>query len=437
VPSFARLSTAALSLVVVATATPAFLACALEDAGELRDDASFGPDGSSLTGEDGNGGGPDTGGGGPDTGLEDPDAALVVFDASPPDASLPPPEGPFALLSEAGLYSDIASHTVLPGVLEFEPEFELWSDAAAKRRWIRLPPGTRINSNNMDRWTVPRGTIAYKEFSDPLTGKRLETRVIQRLSSGAFYFAAYIWNEDDTEAVRDATTPAEAPLDIPAGCSECDSPPCASFPRSCHVVPRADQCIECHGGQSHRLLGFSAVQLSHDGPGVTLTDLADLDLLTSPPPDGVDYPVPGTAVERAAIGTLHANCGHCHASSAGQSGCYALTNVPTGRGLQTRVLVGDATVEDTAIWRSAVGRDLGYWVDPPRGNHTAADLGELMTQRIAPGDASRSAIWYRMSVREWGQVIPYDDHQQMPYFATNEVDEDGLGAVEVWINSLP
>ncbi len=42
-----------------------------------------------------------------------------------------------------------------------------------------------------------------------------------------------------------------------------------------------------------------------------------------------------------------------------------------------------------------------------------------------------------MSVREWGQLPPASEHQQMPYFATNEVDDAGLAAVELWINSLP
>ena len=42
-----------------------------------------------------------------------------------------------------------------------------------------------------------------------------------------------------------------------------------------------------------------------------------------------------------------------------------------------------------------------------------------------------------MSVREFGQLEPFNDHQQMPFGFTNEVDEDGLAAVELWINSLP
>jgi hypothetical protein len=42
-----------------------------------------------------------------------------------------------------------------------------------------------------------------------------------------------------------------------------------------------------------------------------------------------------------------------------------------------------------------------------------------------------------MSVREWGQAAPYDDHQQMPTLGTHEVDPTGLGRIETWIQSLP
>lgn len=414
-----------------------------------KQDGMDGPDGSMDGADDGDdpgdGDSPDDGDGddpgdgdGPDAGPLDPDASLP--DAALPDASLPvdpPPVGPFQFLSEAGLYSDIENHVIAPGVLEFEPEFKLWSDGAEKRRWIRLPPGTQITTTNMASWRFPAGTIVYKEFSDPLTGKRLETRLIQRLPDTTFYFASFIWNEDDTEAVFDATPSGPTPpVDIPDGCAECTSPPCDDFPTSCHVVPKQSQCNECHGGETHRVLGFSAVQLSHDGPGVTLIDLADLGLLSNPPPAGVDFPVPGVGTERAAIGYLHANCGHCHAPTASHNACHSLTNPGGAGGMQARVVPSAATVEETQIYQSAVGQPLRYWISPEEENHTASQLGELITERILPGDAERSAVWYRMSVREFGQLPPFNDHQQMPTVGTHEVDEAGLDTVEAWINSL-
>jgi hypothetical protein len=364
-------------------------------------------------------------------------------DSGAPDADVteldPIPLGPFDMLSESGLYAAIAAKTIRSDIQEFEPEFVLWTDRAAKTRWIWLPPGSQISSANMGRWVMPIGATAWKEFRDPDSGKRLETRIVQRLAndpgngSPRFYLASFIWNGDDSEAFLDTTSAGN--LDIPAGCASCSSPPCAAFPDDCHVVPRSNQCESCHGGEPYRLLGFSAVQLSHNGPGVTLADLAGQGRLSAPPPAGTTYPVPGTAVERAAIGYLHANCGHCHYAAANQQVCFSLTDDNNGVGMAARVLPGDTTVQDTAIWTSAVDVPLDYWVGPMQENHTEADTGELITTRIVPGDPSRSAVWYRMSVREWGQAPPYNDHQQMPTLGTHEVDATGLGRVATWIQS--
>jgi hypothetical protein len=393
-------------------------------------DSPGGDDDGDAPGDDGDGDGDATGDDGDGDGDGDDasgvDATTPLVDAAPPDAGPPPPEGPYQLLSESGLYSDIVNKVLRPDVTEFEPEFKLWSDGAAKRRWIYLPAGTQINTARMDRWVVLPGTTVWKEFSDPITGKRLETRIIQRLADGQFYFASFIWNEDDTEAVFDDTASNEPAVDIPAGCSTCADPPCETYPADCHVVPRSTECVQCHGGESSRLLGFSAVQLSHDGPGLTLSDLADLDLMSDPPPGGQTFAVPGTPIERNAIGYLHANCGHCHSPASGQNGCESLT------GFQARVLPDDVgSVETTSVYETGVGQPLVFWLGEVRGNFTD------ITDRIVPGDPQGSAVWYRMSVREFGQLEPLNDHQQMPFSFTNEVDEDGLAAVELWINSLP
>ena len=40
----------------------------------------------------------------------------------------------------------------------FLPRWQLWSDEAVKRRWIWLPPGSTIDTTNMDHWKFPVGT---------------------------------------------------------------------------------------------------------------------------------------------------------------------------------------------------------------------------------------------------------------------------------------
>ena len=79
-------------------------------------------------------------------------ADVSVSEASP-DAGVPCVPGGATgrtKLSETGLFADIATKTIACDVLPFEPEFKLWSDAAEKKRWVRLPPGTSIDTTDPD-----------------------------------------------------------------------------------------------------------------------------------------------------------------------------------------------------------------------------------------------------------------------------------------------
>src|SRR5262249_57537884 len=79
-----------------------------------------------------------------------------------------------------------------------------------------------------------------------------------------------------------------------------------------HDVPSASACFICHQGVAGRILGFSAIQLWRASPTPSVASLAAQNLLSAPPAAAVDFTVPGDATARAALGYLHANCGHCH-----------------------------------------------------------------------------------------------------------------------------
>src|SRR5262245_45194627 len=68
-------------------------------------------------------------------------------------------------LSATGLFAAQPAESLAPGVRSFRPRFELWSDGASKRRWIWLPPGTQIDTSDMDAWQLPVGTKLWKEFT--------------------------------------------------------------------------------------------------------------------------------------------------------------------------------------------------------------------------------------------------------------------------------
>ena len=120
-------------------------------------------------------------------------AALAA--AAPDGGAWPPRE-----LTDTGLYSDGARFTVPPENRPFAPQYPLWSDGAAKRRWVRLPKGRAIDARDPDRWVFPAGTRFWKEFS--FRGRKVETRYLEKLAAGRWVYATYAWNEAQTAATR-------------------------------------------------------------------------------------------------------------------------------------------------------------------------------------------------------------------------------------------
>src|SRR5262249_35165170 len=69
------------------------------------------------------------------------------------------------MLSATGLFADVQTDRLADDVAPYSPRFELWSDGATKRRWVYLPPGTRIDTSDMNAWQFPEGTKLWKEFT--------------------------------------------------------------------------------------------------------------------------------------------------------------------------------------------------------------------------------------------------------------------------------
>ncbi len=287
-------------------------------------------------------------------------------------------------LSQTGLYRSGAGGALAEGVRAFAPQFELWSDGAQKRRWVSLPPGERIDTSDVDNWAFPVGTTFWKEFAVP--GERVETRLLRKVGPGSQDWAAqaYVWLADGSDAVA-----------TPAGASDARG--------TAHDVPSADVCPACHGGRKSFALGFSALQLAYDaGPErVDLNRLRSEGLLTHPPSASLE--LPGDETDRAALGYLHANCGHCHNQDRPQvagARCYDPQNELDFwlRAANMR------TVSDTPTYRSA---------------HSTA---------IEPGRPDESRMVELMSERGF--------LRQMPPLGTEVVDRAGSALVRRWIAKL-
>jgi hypothetical protein len=307
-------------------------------------------------------------------------------------------------LSGTGLYEP-GTLRVRAGNLPFSPQYPLWSDGAAKRRWIFLPPDGAIDARDADAWQFPPGTRLWKEFA--YAGRPVETRYIERTAEGDWRFAAYVWDEDGDDARL------APPRGLPRH-------PAAAAPGGVYTIPGELDCRACHEGAATPVLGFSALQLSPDRDALAAhaeplsPDHVDLPalarrglvrnlapaLLALPP--RIAAPAP---TARAALGYLHGNCGHCH----NDAGPLATLDFSLAQ-----------SVRDPA--RSL---DRLLLTTQNRPSEFLPDETVAGALRIAAGRPDHSILALRMRARS--------PALQMPPLGTRIADQQGLALVEQWI----
>ena len=314
------------------------------------------------------------------------------------DDALPLP----ATLMETGLYSDWDSKTVADGNLPYSPQYPLWTDGAAKSRWLHLPAGTYIDARNPDAWEFPVGTRVWKEFR--FHGAPAETRYIERTAAG-WRYASYVWRPDGSTALVPARGILNS-VEVRDGVR--------------HAIPSRTDCTACHEAGPSRLLSVSALQLSDDrdplaphaealpAGAITLRALVERGLVRNLPRRFVDEAPriqASTPVARAAMGYLHGNCGMCHTGAGEMASLafvlhYALQRTPDDAG-------------------DALSTTLG------RPSHFLAASHPAVRERIAAGNPDASMLVARMASRH--PVL------QMPPLGTRVVDEDAVALLRRWI----
>ena len=85
-------------------------------------------------------------------------AGIALGAMGPSHSSVAAGNEPPARLSDTGLYAPGSTTQIRAGTVAFTPQYALWSDAADKRRWLRLPAGQAIDASNADAWVFPIGT---------------------------------------------------------------------------------------------------------------------------------------------------------------------------------------------------------------------------------------------------------------------------------------
>jgi hypothetical protein len=288
-------------------------------------------------------------------------------------------------LSELGLFDGApASQAAAAGVVPYDVIAPLWSDGAAKHRFIAAP--TPLGATD-DHWEVPAGTYLVKTFYFPRDLRTaeagvqlLETRIIRFVDDGA-EMATYVWNASQTDAVASGGN-----LDMPVDFVDAEGTP----RHQTHHVPGTSQCDSCHDGGA---LGIRTPQLAPQ-----LAMLIDAGVVDHAPDQIIPFvdPLGDAPLDARAASYLDANCAHCHRPGGDAGGTHA-------------------------DWRREhvldnVCREARHGLD-----------GRTLV--IAPGRPDDSIAIVRMKAS--------DPFVHMPRGPSHVVDAAGLAMLTDWIASLP
>lgn len=336
----------------------------------------------------------------------------VLTSAADGQASAPPPvdqarlmdETPALRLADYHLFADEHGRIPSARLTPYSLATPLFSDYAAKSRYLYLPPGTAARYRGAGLLDLPVGAVLVKTFAYPADFRRpddkirmIETRLLIHRQAG-WTALAYVWNADQTEAVlrRAGLREAVSFVDAAGHARQID-----------YAVPNVNQCKECHSANGAIVpIGPKARNLAIQTPsGGQLQAWAKAGLLTGLP----DGPIPATPrwdnasqpVEARARAYLDVNCGHCHSPEglASNSGLYL-------------------TLEENDPHRLGVGKR------PVAAGRGSGDLEVA----IDPGHPDKSILAYRMASAEPGVM--------MPQLGRTIVHQEGLDLIRAYIADM-
>lgn len=324
---------------------------------------------------------------------------------------------PPALLSQTGVFTDLATLATAPGVIPYDVANPLWSDAAAKQRWIILPNDGSHNSAAEDiafseegNWTFPAGTVFVKHFevaldeSNPASVKRLETRFLICTEGGGKYGVTYKWNPAGTEAELLTSGLAES-YDVTLSGGGIET-------RNWDYPSRAD-CMLCHNDAAGQALGVRTHSLNksfhYDLTGRDANQLAtfnalgmfDTTLTAAQLEDFIEARAiddETAPIEHRVRSYLDSNCSHCHQPGATVPHFDARLGTP----LKVQGLIN--------------GLIQGHFSLGPDGRY------------MKPGDPELSAVHVRLANVGNGAA--------MPPLAKNVVDQEAVGLLQEYLESL-
>ncbi|MCA9074745.1 MAG: hypothetical protein KDA93_06915 [Planctomycetaceae bacterium] len=315
-------------------------------------------------------------------------------------------------LSTYNLFADPVQQIPNDGLVPYDIITPLFSDYAHKQRFIYLPPGGVIEYSETEAFAFPVGSVIVKtffyphDFQKPDDERRLiETRLLVHTEKKGWMGAAYVWNDDQTDA--DLSIIGNR---LPVEWTHHDG----ERRTTQYTIPNMNQCRFCHAGHGeNKPLSPTARQLNHDyayADGHTANQLAEWTkrgiLSGAPEPQASprvaqwNDPQAGTLFDRVR-GYFDTNCAHCHN--------------PDGLASSKRI---DLRYRQTEPWQRGVGlRSTG-------GSHTASRLEKV----VAAGHPERSSVYLRMKSTDFTFM--------MPQLSRSVVHSEGTDLIAEWITSL-
>ena len=324
-----------------------------------------------------------------------------------------PPQEPTSFprkLSETGLFASVAEHRLLPAVIPYSVNVQLWSDGAHKERWLAVPGEEKIDYTSTRGWNFPNGSVLVKSFAlekvagQPETRRWIETRLMVR-QQNEWVGYSYRWNKEQTDAELLDSGSVDVEFEIQDPAAE------GGVRKQTWHYPSRAECMVCHSRAVNYVLGLSENQMNreHDYGSEKFNQiqmLSELGMFTKPLPKPVEELTrlsdpfdPALDLKQRAASYLHANCSNCHVEAGGGNALFSVEI--------------DAKPEQAKLIN----------VKPV---HTAFDLQDA--RLVAPGSPERSLLFHRMQRR---------GHGQMPPLGTSLVDKPAVELIREWILQLP
>jgi uncharacterized repeat protein (TIGR03806 family) len=318
-------------------------------------------------------------------------------------------DAPPKLLSEFGFFDDLPKQRPAAGVVPFRLATPLFSDGAAKFRFVHLPDGQQAKYDTTEAFDFPVGTALIKTFAFAADNRKpddnlriIETRVLLRHADG-WQAWAYLWNDAQTDATLKIAGAKVAISTIAA-----DGSPLAFD----YSVPNKNQCKACHAfngaitplGPKARNLnvdeayaGGAENQIAHWTTAGMLSGAPDL----AEVPVASDWRDASAPIEQRARTWLDVNCSHCHRAEgpAGNSGLFLTSG-------ETEPVKYGVMKRPAAAGRGSGDREFD----------------------ILPGEPEQSILVYRVESTEPGVM--------MPELGRHIADPEAVKMLSDWVASL-